>query len=99
VLEERVDRAALPHKRPRDERGHAEAELLEAGLVVDRRGRRHVIVEAAVLVVREHEEAPAPVRALRERREHARYEGLAELDIVVGVVVVRARAEELRVDD
>jgi hypothetical protein len=52
-----------------------------------------------MFVVGDHEEAAAPVRALCERRVDARDQCLAELDVVVGVVVVGAAAEELRVDD
>jgi hypothetical protein len=74
------------------DRGHAEAELPELRIGVLRGGRRHVIEEPAVLVVREKEETALPLRARRQRGDDGADERLTELDVVVRVIVVGAEA-------
>ncbi len=73
--------------------------MLEIRVLVGRDSRRRdVVVESTVLVVRHDEQAAIPLRALRERGIDARDECLAKLRIVIGVIVVRADAKELRID-
>ncbi len=64
-------------------------------------GRRNVVVEAAVLVVGEEEGGARPERAGHRGLDHARDEGLADLDVRRRVLVaLRIHvAEELRVDE
>jgi hypothetical protein len=86
-------RPALRERR-RDQTRHAHAEIAEAlvgALVLDRR-RGDVVEEAAVLVVRQDEHRPAPLRALAEPVHHRGEERLAEADVVRRVVVVGEKA-------
>ena len=78
-----------------------QAELLELGqrLLVDLR-RRHVIVEAAVLVVRDDEQALAPLGALRERLVDGRQKGLPIAHVGRRMVIVaNAQGGERRIDE
>ncbi len=99
MLEQIIDRTAATHRRPDDDRRDAKPELLEVGVVVDRRRRADVIVEPTVLVVREHEQALAPLRRLRDGRHHTRDQRLAQAHVVIRVIVVRSATRERGIDD
>jgi hypothetical protein len=95
-----VRHVVVLHVRPDDGGRHAEAELAElrALVFVDLRGR-DVVVEAAVLVVRDDEQRLRPLVLVgREETIDRRDEGLPRLDVVRWVVVVR-REDERRIDD
>jgi hypothetical protein len=98
----RADRARDPRRH--EQRRHAQPELLEVVLlvvVVGRlgRGRHHVIVEAAVLVVEHHEQGRLPQRRIAPQRVvDVGDQVLAAHDVVRRMVVVRARAEIVGLD-
>ena len=69
-----------------------------AGIVVDGR-RRDVVVEAAVLVVDDHEQGVVPGRAAGERFVELEHERLPGADIRGRVIVVGVGVEDLEVDE
>src|SRR5207244_413676 len=85
-----------------DDARDAESEALQVGMRTRRRehgvvsnGRwRDMVVEAAVLVERQHERHAVPLRALGKGAVHLRDEDLALPDVVERVVVV-ARSQVL----
>src|SRR5262249_44549127 len=93
VVEQLVGEAAPSDERRDDERGHANAVAGEGSRIVVGRveRRRHVIEEAAVLVVGDHEQRLRPLRARRERVVDLQDERLPERDVRRRVVIGRRR--------
>ena len=94
-----VDRAGRDQRRDQDggdpdaEPGEVEAEL--AGAAVRRRGargRRHVVVAPAVLVVGDDQQRLVPARPAAQRLVDLLDQRLAERDVVVGVLAVAGRS-------
>jgi len=59
------------------------------------RGRRHVVVVPAVLVIRQDEQRPVPVRAVDDRVDDLGRELLAHRDVTFSGYLAKAREEQL----
>ena len=67
------------------------AKLTELRIIVAARGWRNVIIEAPMFVIGDNEERTLPLRTRRHGLIDAADKGLAKVDVVAWVVVVKAK--------